>query len=141
MNRKKLDANNNSEYSNLVKLKYKKKKVDQISMYNIVDNISLDRINKEEFAFELFKDVTNCLALQYIEEIKEMEISSSQQDIMNIISYSLGTYFSEKYVDDPKVCKKMLRLISDQCYTFQELIEDIGDEEQRKSSKNQLIVI
>jgi len=50
-------------------------------------------------------------------------------EIVKVCSYSLGTYFAEKYCNDSSVSKEMLKLINDPEYSLQDLIDRIEKKE------------
>lgn len=136
--RKENDASNNVLVINrFVDITKTKKDDGLITMQNILSDDTAKKINFiEHNLYEEKRSIVDTKREYAKSVIRSFANRSGKlnRDIRTFCSYSLGTYFADKYSDDEKMKKRMYELINNPEYTLQNLIDD--SKKQEKENKN-----
>lgn len=125
--RKENDAFNNETISSFIKMTKIKHDEGEITLQNVLTDKAAQFQNKLEQLVYKGRSITDTKKECAKNLINSFANRSREKDdeIVKVCSYSLGTYFAEKYCNDSSVSKEMLKLINDPEYSLQDLISSV----------------
>jgi len=129
--RKENDALNNETIGSFIKITKIKHDEGEITLQNVLnDKVAQFHNNLEQLVYkgrsvaDTKKEYAKSLIKSFANRNRE-----KNDEIVKLCSYSLGTYFAEKYYNDSSVSNEMLKFINTPEYNLQDLIDKIEKKE------------